>query len=167
MDICWQSNGSTFYYAVQVSDSFSSKEQVSFNFMAAVTICSDLGAQKSKVCHCFHCSSSICHEVMGPVEKAMAPHSSTLATSCEELTHWKRLWCWEGLGAGGKGDDRGWDGWMASLTGWTWIWVHSRSWWWTGRPGVLRFTASQRFGHDWGTELNWIEYILLFLSLLI
>ena len=46
-------------------------------------------------------------------------NSSTLATSCEELTHWKRPWCWEGLGAGGVGDDRGWDGWMASLTQWT------------------------------------------------
>ena len=52
-------------------------------------------------------------------------NSSTLATSCEELTHWKRLWCWEGLGAGGEGDDRGWDGWMASLTRWMWVWVNS------------------------------------------
>ena len=69
--------------------------------------------------------------------------------------HWKRLWCWEGLGAGGEGDDRGWDGWMASLTQWTWIWVNSGSWWWTGRPGVLRFMGSQRVGHDWATELNW------------
>ena len=54
---------------------------------------------------------------------------STLATSCEELTHWKRFWCWEGLGAGGEGDDRGWAGWMASRTRWTWIWVNSGSWW--------------------------------------
>ena len=83
--------------------------------------------------------------------------SSTLATSCEELTHWKRLWCWEGLGTGGKGDDRGWDGWMASPTLWTWVWVNSGSWWWTGRPGMLRFMGSQRVGHDWATELNWTE----------
>ena len=81
-------------------------------------------------------------------------NSSTLATSCEELTHWKRLWCWEGLGVGGKGDDRGWDGWMASPTRWTWVWVNSGSWWWTGRPGVLWFMGSQRVGHDWATELN-------------
>ena len=74
-----------------------------------------------------------------------------------ELTHWKRLWCWEGLGAGGEGDDRGWDGWMASLTGWTWVWVNSGSWWWTGRPGILQFMGSQRVGHDWATELNWTE----------
>ena len=80
-----------------------------------------------------------------------------LATSCEELTHWKRLWCWEGLGAGGKGDDREWDSWMASPTQWTWVWVNSRRWWWTGRPGVLRFMGSQIVGHDWATELNWIE----------
>ena len=83
--------------------------------------------------------------------------SSTLATSCEELTHWKRLGCWEGLGAGGEGDDRGWDGWMASLTQWTWAWVNSGSWWWTGRPGVLQPMGLQRVGHDWETKLNWIE----------
>ena len=82
--------------------------------------------------------------------------SSTLATWCQELTHWKRLWCWEGLGAG-EGDDRGWDGWMASLTRWTWVRVNSGSWWWTGRPGVLRFMGSQRAGHDWATEPNWTE----------
>ena len=63
-------------------------------------------------------------------------------------------WCWEGLGAGEEGDDRGWDGWMASLTQWTWIWVNSRSWWWTGRPGVMWFMGSQRVGHAWVTELN-------------
>ena len=84
-------------------------------------------------------------------------NSSTLATSCKELTHWKRLWCWEGLRAGGKGDDRGWDGWMASPTWWTRVWVNSGSWWWTGRPGVLRFMGSQRVGHNWATELNWTE----------
>ena len=55
-------------------------------------------------------------------------NSNTLATSCEGLTHWKRPWCWEGLGAGGEGDERGWDGWMASLTQWTWVWVDSGSW---------------------------------------
>ena len=83
-------------------------------------------------------------------------NSSTLATSCEELTHWKRLWCWEGLGAGREGDDRGWDGWMASRTRWTWVWVNSGSWWWTGRSGVLRFMGSQSrtWRSDW-TELNW------------
>ena len=84
--------------------------------------------------------------------------SSTLATSREELTHWKRLWCWEGLGAGGEGDDRGWDGWMASLTWWTWVWVDSRCWWWTGRPGVLQIMGSQRVGHNWATELNWTTW---------
>ena len=82
-------------------------------------------------------------------------NSNTLATSCEELTDWKRPWCWEGLRAGGEGDDRGWDGWMASPARWTWVWVNSGSWWWTGRPGVLWFMGSQRVGHDWATELNW------------
>ena len=76
-------------------------------------------------------------------------------TSCEELIHWKRPWCWEGLGAGGEGDDRGWDGWMASPTRWAWVWVNPGSLWWTGRPGVLWFMGLQGVGHDWGTELNW------------
>ena len=67
------------------------------------------------------------------------------------------LICISGLGAGGKGDDREWDGWMASLTRWMWVWVNSGSWWWTGRPGVRRFMGSQRVGHDWATELNWTE----------
>ena len=82
---------------------------------------------------------------------------NTLITWCEEPTHWKRLWCWEGLGARGRGDDRGWDGWMASPTWWMWVWVNSRSWWWTGRPGVLRFMGLERVGHDWTTELNWTD----------
>ena len=79
----------------------------------------------------------------------------TLATWCKELTHLKRPWCWERLRAGGEGDDRGLDGWMASPTQWTGVWVDSGSWWWTGRPGVLWFMGSQRAGHDWATELNW------------
>ena len=84
-------------------------------------------------------------------------NSRTLATSWEELTNWKRPWCWEGLGAGGGGDNRGWDGWMASSTQWTWVWVNSRSWWWTGRPGVLWFMGLQRVGHNWASELNWTQ----------
>ena len=84
-------------------------------------------------------------------------NSNTLATSCEELTHWKRPWGWEGLGAGGEGDDRGWDGWMASLTWWAWVWVNSGCWWWAGRPGVLWFMGLQRVGHNWATELSWTE----------
>ena len=66
-------------------------------------------------------------------------------------------WCWEGLGAKGEEDDWGWDGWMASRTRWTWVWVNSRSWWWTGRPGMLWCMGSQRVGHDWATELNWTD----------
>ena len=89
-------------------------------------------------------------------------NSNTLTTSCKELTHWKRLWGWEGLGAGGEGDNRGWDGWMASPTRWTSVWVDSGSWWWTGRPGVLRFMGSQRVGHDWATELKFYYAIFHF-----
>jgi len=60
-----------------------------------------------------------------------------------------------GIGAGGEGDDRGWDGYMASPTQWTWVWVNSGSWWWTGRLGVLQFIELQRVRHNWATELNW------------
>ena len=81
-------------------------------------------------------------------------NSETLATWCEELTHWKRPWCWERLKAGGEGDDRGWDGWMASPSWWTWVWASSGSWWWTGKPGVLQSKGPQRVRHDWATELN-------------
>ena len=78
---------------------------------------------------------------------------------CKELTHWKRPSCWERLRAG-EGDDRGWDGWLASLTQWTWIWVNSRSWWLTGRPGVLQSMGLQRVTHDWATELNWMILLI-------
>ena len=82
-------------------------------------------------------------------------NSSTLATSCEELTHWKRPWFWEGLRAGGDGNNRGWDSWMASPTWCTWVWVNSRSWCWTGKPGVLQLMRSQRVRHNWVFKLNW------------
>ena len=72
----------------------------------------------------------------------------------EEPTHQKRPWCWERLRAGGEGDDRRRDAWMASPTQWTWVWVDSGSWWWTGRPGVLTF-MSCIVGHNWATELDW------------
>ena len=86
-----------------------------------------------------------------------AENSNPLAASCKELTHLKRPWCWERLRAGGEGDDRGWDDWMASPTQWTWVWVNSRCWWWPGRPGVLRFMGSQS-----RTRLrNWTDTTLL------
>ena len=70
---------------------------------------------------------------------------------------WKDPDAWKDFKEGGEGDDRGWDGWMASPTRWTWVWVNSGSWWWTGKPGVLQSTGSQRVGRDWATELNWID----------
>ena len=73
----------------------------------------------------------------------------------QRTDHLKRPWCWKRLKAGREGDDRGWDGWMASPTQWTWIWTSSGSWWWTGRPGMMQSMRSQRVGNDWATELNW------------
>ena len=82
----------------------------------------------------------------------------TLATWCKELTHWKRSQCWERLKTGGEGDDRGWDGWLASLTGWIWVWASSGSSWWTGKPGML-----QSMGLQIRTQLShWTELIPFF-----
>ena len=81
-------------------------------------------------------------------------NSNTLATWCKELIHLKIPWCWDRLKKGEEGDDRGWDGWMASLTRWTWVWARSGSWWWTGKRGVLQSMELQRVGHNWVTELT-------------
>ena len=92
------------------------------------------------------------YSLEGPMLKLNA---NTLATWCEELIHWKSPWWWERLKAGGEGDDRGWDGWMASQTQWTWVWASSGSWWWAGKPSVLQSMGSQRVRHGWVSELNW------------
>ena len=81
--------------------------------------------------------------------------ANTLATSCEKLTNWKSPWCWEGLGAGGEGDDRGWDSWMASPTRWTLVWVNSESWWRTARPACCDSLGREE--SDWTEWLNWTE----------
>ena len=86
-------------------------------------------------------------------------NSNTLATWCKELTHWKRPWCWERLRAR-EGNDRGWDGWWHHQLNGQWVWVNSGSWWWTGRPGVLRFIGSQRVGHEWANELTELTCLL-------
>ena len=99
-------------------------------------------------------------------------NSNTLATWCKQLTHWKRPWSCERLKAGGEGDDRGWDDWMALPTWWTWVWASSESCWWTGKPGVLQYMGSQivetLVEHDRVTELNWClcitTRVLLFIS---
>ena len=77
-----------------------------------------------------------------------------------KLTPWERPWCWERLKGGGEGDNRGWDGWMVSLTQWIWVWTSSGSWWWTGKPGVLQSMGMQSARHDWATMLNWTDRYL-------
>ena len=84
-----------------------------------------------------------------------------LATWCEELTYLKRPWSCERWKVEGKGDDRGWDGWMASPTWWIWISVGSGSWWWTGKPSMLQSMGTQGVGHDWVTELNWTDQVFI------
>ena len=81
-------------------------------------------------------------------------NSNTLASWCEQLTHLKRPWCWERLKVGGEGDERGWDGWMASATQRTWVWASSGRWWGTGRPGVLQSMGSDKES-DMAEQLNW------------
>ena len=81
-------------------------------------------------------------------------NSNTLSTGCEELTHWTRPWCWARLKAGGEGDNREWDGWMASPTWWTWVWASSRSWWWTRKSAGLQSMGLQRVRYYWETELK-------------
>ena len=79
-----------------------------------------------------------------------------LAPWCKELTHWKRLWCWERLKAEGEADDRGWDGWMTSPTWWKRVWVSSGIWRRMAKTGMLWSMGSRRVRHDWVIELNWI-----------
>ena len=95
-------------------------------------------------------------------------NSNTLAIWWEELTLLKIPWCWERLRAGGEGDDREWDGWKASLTQWTWVWVNSGGWWWTGRPGVLQFKGSQSWTRlsDWTKPNSAIQCVTCSLLLL-
>ena len=102
-----------------------------------------------KVIQPFHPKGNQCRLFIG------STHTEAPILWCEELTCWKRPWCWERLKVGGEGDDRGWDGWMTSPNQWTWIWASSGSWWWTGKPGMLWSLGSQRVAHDWATELKW------------
>ena len=126
--------------------------------------CSGMGLNAWVVVRCLRNCSCVKKVTMIPWHKCgsltcwdwcWSWNSNTLATWCKELPHLKRPWCWERLRAGGEGDDRGWDRWMASPTQWTWVWVDSWRWWWTGSPGVLQFKGLQRVGHYGATELNW------------
>ena len=87
-----------------------------------------------------------------------------LTAWCKGLTHWKIPWCWERLRAGGEEGDRGWDGWMASSTHWTWVWANSRRQWWTQKLGLLQSMGSQRVGHNWVTEQQQIVFIINLIS---
>ena len=78
----------------------------------------------------------------------------------ENRDQMKRPWCWERLKMEGKGNNRGWDDWIASLPLWTWVWTSSGSLWWMGKPGVLQIMRSQRVGHDWATELNCSQKVI-------
>ena len=87
-------------------------------------------------------------------------YGSIYMETLENYLIYKKTWCWDRLKAGGEGDDQGWDGWMALSTQWTWVWLNTWSWWWTGKPVVMWSMGSQRVRHDWVTELNWTELIV-------
>ena len=164
---------SCFCWLYRASPSLAAKNKINLITMLTIWWCpcveSSLVLLEESVCYdwCWSWNSKTlefrflsdtkCNVIMCTVKLFMLIERSyqSIRKQCKELTHWKRPWCWERLGAGEEGDDRGWDGWMAWPAWWTWVWVNSGSWWWTGRPGVLRFMGSQRVGHDWETELNW------------
>ena len=148
--ICGFSSGHVWMWELDCEEGWAPKNWCFWTMVLEKTLESPLDCKEVQPVHPIGDQSWV---FIGKTD-AKAETPVTLATSCEELTHWKRLWCWEELGAGGEEDDRGWDSWMASSARWTWVWVNSGSWWWTGQPGVLQFMGSQRVGHDWATELN-------------
>ena len=96
-----------------------------------------------------------CKEIHQSILKEISPEYSLEGHLIQRADSLEKTLMLGRLKAGGEGDNRGWDGWMASLTRWTWVWVSSRSWWWTGKPGILQSMRLQRVGHDWVTELHW------------
>ena len=111
-------------------------------------------------------SQSVLKEILSNIQEVLNIHwrvwywsrsCNTLATWCKEPTHWKRPWFWERLKAGREGDDKWWDGWMASPTQWTRVWAKSGRWWRTGRPGMLQSMGSQRVRHNCSTEQQQIK----------
>ena len=94
------------------------------------------------------------YSLEGPMLKLKLQSFGHLMWSTDSF---ERPWCWKRLKVGGEGDDRGWDGWIASWIQWTGVWVNSVSWWWTGRPGMLSSIGSRRVRHDWAAQLNWTE----------
>ena len=190
MDLCWQSNVSAFEYAMTKLDSTSKRRDITLPtkvhlvkamvFPVVMYGCESWTVNKAERWRldafelwCWRrllrvpwtarrSNQSILNEVSpGCSLEGLMLKLQYFGHLMRRVDSLKRLWCWEGLGAGGEGDNRGWDGWMASptrwtsLTRWTWVSVNSGSWWWTGRPGVLRFMGSQRVRHDWATEFNW------------
>ena len=149
---CGLSSGHVWMWELDCEESWAPKNWCFWTVVLEKTLESPLGCKEIQP---VHSKISPGYSLKGMMLKLKLQYFGHL---CEELTHWKRLWCWEGLGAGREGDDRGWNGWMASLTRWTWVWVNSGSWWWTGRPGMLQFMGLQRVGHDWVTELNWTKW---------
>ena len=83
---------------------------------------------------------------------------ATLILWPPELKNCKRPWCWERLQAVREAGDRGWDGWMASLTQWTWVWVGSRNWWWTGRLGIVQLVHGVT--KIWTQLSHWTDYVI-------
>ena len=153
MDLCWQRNVSVFEYAIQVSRSFSSKEWAKRSVMLEKTLESPLDCKEIQPVHPKGNWSWI---FIGRTD-AEAETPILWPPDVKDWLIWKDSDAGKDWRQEKKGMDRGWDGWMASPTQWTWVWVNFGSWWCTGRPGVLQSLGSQRVRHDWATELNWTE----------
>ena len=101
---------------------------------------------------CWNSAAAIAHDLILVEQMASTIWYKEKTGRTLEKGLWQRPWCWERLRAGGEGGDRGWDGWMASLMQWTWVWANSRSLWRTGKPGMLQSMGLQKVRHDRATE---------------
>ena len=143
-------------WEVDYKEKLSAKKLMLLNFDVAKTLESPLDCKKIQPVHPKGNRSWIF------IGRTVAEAETLIL--CEELTHWERPWSSGRLKTGGEGDNRGGNGWMSSLTWWTWVWVSSGSWWWTGKPGMLQSTGLQRVGYNWVTELNWTDVFTLILG---
>ena len=148
--IIWKKRVNIFECAIEINTRHNGKEKYTILFSLCVILCQQLHVKWP---------SYVGISLEGMMLKLKLQYFGHLMRRVNSL---ERLWCWEGLGAGGKGGHRGWDGWMASLTWWMWVWVNSRSWWWTGRPAIHRVAKSRTRLSNW-TELNWTELMLFYI----
>ena len=147
------SNGHVWMWELNYKESWGQKNWRFWTVMLETTLESPLDCKEIKPVN--HKEISPEHSLEGLMLKVKLQYFGHLKQRTDSLE--KTLMLGKIEGRRREGDDRGWDSWMASLSWWTWVWVCSRSWWWTGRPSMLQSMGSQSVRHDWATELNWEE----------